>query len=253
MTALSDARRVFTSRRDVPWVKLCGARDSDTARMLAALRPDAIGFNFFERSVRYISTSVAAEACRTLPDDVMAIGVFVNESADSLLSMIDACGLAGVQLHGDEPPSLVAAIRQARPELAIVRAWRVGADGLSPLAAYLAECSRLGVLPDAVLVDAHVAGSYGGTGKTAPWERLREYDAAWPPLILAGGLVAENVSEAIDVVRPFGVDTAGGIESSPGVKDPTRAAAFIAALKHAAKNYPFPSPGSRSAPRRKRL
>lgn len=166
-------------------------------------------------------------------DDILPVGVFVNESLEVLLETASETLMAAVQLHGDEPPEFVAAVREARPELAIIRAWRVGTDGLSPLASHLEECERRGARPDAVLVDAHVVDSYGGTGKTAPWELLRNYDATWPPLILAGGLVPQNVAEAIRIVRPFGVDTASGIESSPGVKDTERAAAFVAAARSA--------------------
>ncbi len=231
MTALSAARAAFTARRETPWVKLCGVRSASDAHLLAELRPDAIGLNFYHGSARHVSFAMAVAIVDAI-GDVMPVGVFVNESLDGLLAAADETEMAAVQLHGDEPPSFVAQVRESRPELAIIRAWRVGADGLSSLAEHLAACDRLGALPDAVLVDAKVTGSYGGTGKTAPWDLLREYDSSWPPLILAGGLVPENIAEAIDVVHPFGVDTAGGIESMPGVKDPKRAEAFIAAVRH---------------------
>jgi len=230
MVVPSEARFAFVGRRDTPWVKLCGVCSASDAHLLAQLRPDAIGLNFYHGSARHVSFAMAV-AIRDAIGDVMPVGVFVNESLDGLLAATDQTGMAAVQLHGDEPPEFVADVREARPELAIIRAWRVGADGLAPLAEHLAACDRLGVRPDAVLVDAKVDGAYGGTGKTVSWELLREYDTEWPPMILAGGLVPENVAEAIGVVRPFGVDTAGGIESCPGVKDPERAAAFIAAVK----------------------
>jgi phosphoribosylanthranilate isomerase len=227
----SAARAVFTACREVPWVKLCGVCDAHSAHELAKLRPDAIGLNFYHRSPRHVSLAMAVAIRDAIGDGIMPVGVFVNEPLERLLEAADETAMAAVQLHGDEPPAFVADVREARPELAIIRAWRVGAEGLLPLANHLAECERHGARPDAVLVDAHVAGSYGGTGQTAPWERLRDYDATWPPLILAGGLVPENVAEAIAVVRPFGVDTASGIESSPGVKDLERAAAFVVATR----------------------
>jgi phosphoribosylanthranilate isomerase len=231
MSQLSATRIAFTARREAPWVKLCGVCDAHSAYELAKLRPDAIGLNFYHRSARHVSLAMAVAIRDAIGDDILPVGVFVNEPLERLLEAADETAMAGVQLHGDEPPAFVADVREARPELAIIRAWRVGADGLEPLANHLAECERHGARPDAVLVDAHVAGSYGGTGQTAPWEQLRGYDPAWPPLILAGGLVPENVAEAIAVVRPFGVDTASGIESSPGVKDPERAAAFVVAAR----------------------
>jgi phosphoribosylanthranilate isomerase len=231
MTSLSSARAVFTARRETPWVKLCGVCRASEAHDLASLGPDAIGLNFYHGSKRHVSFAMAVAIVDAI-GDVMPVGVFVNESLDEVLAAADEIELTAVQLHGDEAPEFVAEVRQARPELAIIRAWRVGTDGLPPLAEHLARCDRLGARPDAVLVDAKVAGAYGGTGKTAPWEVLRDYDPAWPPLLLAGGLVPENVADAIRVVHPFGVDTAGGIESYPGIKDPERAAAFLDAARH---------------------
>lgn len=227
---MSPARMVFAERRAAPWVKLCGVRDAEAARSLAALRPDAIGLNFYAQSKRYVATGIATDICKSLPRQILGVGVFVNATVNEILQIVGTTGLAAVQLHGDEPASLVAELRAAQPELGILRAWRVDEGGLSSLADHLHECGRLTALPDAILVDAKVVGTYGGSGQTAPWELLRDYDRSWPPLILAGGLTPENVAEAVATVHPFGVDTAGGVESSPGVKDPARAAAFIAAL-----------------------
>lgn len=231
MSSLSPARAAFTARRETPWVKLCGVCSASDAHDLAQLRPDAIGLNFYHGSSRHVSFAMAVAIVDAI-GDVMPVGVFVNESLDGLLAAADETEMVAVQLHGDEPPEFVAEVREARPELAIIRAWRVGPDGLASLTEHLDACDRLEARPDAVLVDAKVSGAYGGTGKIAPWGLLRDYDPEWPPLILAGGLVPENVADAIASVRPFGVDTAGGIESYPGVKDVERAEAFIAAARH---------------------
>jgi len=214
-----------------PWAKLCGVRDVATAAALAELGPDAIGLNFYPRSARYVAPEVAAEIGRVLPAEVAAVGVFVNSGVDEILRTVDAASLAAVQLHGDEPPEAVAELKRRRDGLAVIRAWRVGEEGLADLAGYLAACETLGVQPDAILVDAKVSGAYGGTGHTAPWHRLREYRRDWPPLILAGGLTPANVAEAVAAVRPWGVDTAGGVESAPGVKDAGLAAAFLARVR----------------------
>ena len=221
----------FSITRSGVWTKLCGVRDAATAAALAELRPDAIGLNFYEPSPRFITEEAAAEVVRSLPEEIAAIGVFVNSSADEILSTIESVGLKAVQLHGDEPPELIAELKRRRGGLVVLRAWRVSAEGLELLAEHLAACRRIGALPDAILVDAKVPGEYGGTGTTAPWHALKGYDPAWPPLILAGGLTPENVAAAIATVRPFGVDTAGGIESAPGVKDPARADAFLKAVR----------------------
>ncbi|MGC1274127.1 MAG: phosphoribosylanthranilate isomerase [Planctomycetaceae bacterium] len=221
----------LTVSRSGVWTKLCGVRDAATAVALARLRPDAIGLNLHRPSPRFIAVDAAADVVSVLPESVLAVGVFVNTSIDDMLRTVDAVGLAAVQLHGDEPPETVAELKSKRPGLTVLRAWRVGEDGLASLATHLDACERCGALPDAVLVDAKVAGSYGGTGRTAPWELLRDYPPSWPRLILAGGLTPENVAEAIDAVRPWGVDTAGGIERSPGVKDPQLAADFLRAVR----------------------
>lgn len=221
------------SSRPSPWVKLCGVRDAASATAIAELRPDALGLNFYPPSPRFVALETAAEIVRALPVEIAAVGVFVNATVADMLRTVDATGLAAVQLHGDEPPGMISELRSNRPELTILRAWRVGEDGLASLAAYLETCEQCGTRPDAVLVDAKVVGSYGGTGQTAPWHRLRDYAPAWPPLILAGGLTPANVAAAIDAVRPWGVDTAGGVESSPGVKDTARAAAFLTAVRGA--------------------
>jgi phosphoribosylanthranilate isomerase len=223
-----------TRLRRIPpgvWVKLCGVRDEVMAVQLAALRPDAIGLNFYSRSVRFVERDAAMRIVQALPTDVAAVGVFVNASVQEIVRTTDAVGLSAVQLHGDEPPEDVAELKSLRPDLMVIRAWRVGAEGLAPLAGHLAACEALEAKPDAILIDAHVPGCYGGTGQRAPWMLLRDSPTPWPPLILAGGLTPENVAEAVETVRPWGVDTAGGIEMAPGIKDVARAAAFIAAAR----------------------
>jgi phosphoribosylanthranilate isomerase len=130
-----------------------------------------------------------------------------------------------VQIHGDESPEFLAELKG----LEIIRALRVGDGGLADVHGYLDRCRELGIRLRACLLDAHVAGSYGGTGRTAPWERIaaeyrRDVD---PPLILAGGLTPENVVAAIDAVRPWGVDTAGGVEVAKACKDPDRVRQFL--------------------------
>lgn len=217
--------------RSCPWVKLCGVRDAATAEAVADLRPDAIGLNFYPQSSRFVTTQTAALIREVIPAQIAVFGVFVNSSVREILRTMRETDINEVQLHGDEPAEVVAELREQIPNLLIIRACRVGDDGLGSLAKYLEHAEKMKALPDAVLVDAKVTGAYGGTGRTAPWNLLKEYDRAWPPLILAGGLTPENIVAAIREVRPWGVDTAGGIESAPGVKDLDRAKAFINAVR----------------------
>jgi len=220
------------------WVKICGIRDEETARWIADLRPDAIGLNFYEPSVRSIAPAVAARIARGLPMEIEAVGLFVNHSLDDLLHRVEDCGIGTVQLHGDEPPEFLKEILDRRPDLKIIRAFRVGRKGCGALGKYLADCQRLEVCLAGCLVDAQVSGAYGGTGHTAPWDLLAEdYDSdRWPRLIVAGGLTPDNVSEAIRITAPFGVDVASGVESAPGIKD----LALVRRFLEAARTSPAP-------------
>ena len=208
------------------WIKICGIRDVETAAAVAALGVQAIGLNFFARSPRVVEPDTAARIVADLPPDVEPVGVFVNHTVSEIENICRRTGLRTVQLHGDESPDIVAALAA---RFRIIRAFRVGDDGLKHVAEYLDRCRELGAMPVACLIDANVAGHYGGTGHTAPWDLLRRdwKTAEWPPLILAGGLRPDNLAEAIQSVQPWGVDVAGGVESAPGVKDIDKVCEFV--------------------------
>ncbi|MGE3314588.1 MAG: hypothetical protein AB7O26_05680 [Planctomycetaceae bacterium] len=229
-TTISTRRkRAARTRVGEMWAKICGIRDVATASAVAKLRPDAIGLNFYAPSVRSIDVETAAEIVRTLPANVEPIGLFVNHSMDEVLSIVKQTGIKAAQMHGDESPEFLAELSRRIPEVSLIRAHRMGADGLASLAEYLRDCATLGAPLRAVIVDAHVAGQFGGTGQLVPWDQLRkEYQRSeWPPLILAGGLVPENICEAIRATEPWGVDVAGGVESSPGTKDIAKVKRFL--------------------------
>lgn len=206
------------------WIKICGVRDVATAELIAAAGADAIGLNFYPRSSRYVTPAAAEEIVRCLPSHVEPIGLFVNASTADIRCTAKQCGLRTLQLHGDEPPEMLAELS----DYALLRAFRVGIEGLAELDAYLDRLLELGVSLRGCLVDAKVKGAYGGTGQRAPWELLA---GEWtrrqrPPLILAGGLTASNVAEAVRMCAPWGVDVAGGVEAAPAVKDPRLIRAF---------------------------
>lgn len=211
------------------WVKICGIRDVATAEQVAHLSPDAIGLNFYAKSVRFVPRNDAIRIAGVTGDRIKRIGVFVNQSPTEIEDAARECRLNGIQLHGDESASDVAAIARRLPDLPIFLAWRMEGDLLNDLGEHLDQCLALGVRPEGCLIDSRVPGAYGGTGHAAPWEPLaREYRRdAWPPLILAGGLNAGNVDEAIRTVRPWGVDVASGVESLPGVKNLDQVRRFI--------------------------
>ena len=228
------------------FVKICGFTGAANLATICAanVRPDAIGLNFWPGSKRYVWKEAdgglrSAEVREAGAAGLAVWGVFVNADAQDLGETPAAIGLAGVQLHGDEPPERLASARLAAGEagdsVVVVRAWRVGRS-LDPLREHLAAVHS-DFRPNYVLLDAAVPGAYGGTGAKLDWHALRgELDRVGPelpPVILAGGLTPGNVAEAVRIVRPWGVDAAGGVESSPGIKDPARVAAFCDAARSA--------------------
>lgn len=212
-------------------IKICGITSVGDARAVAAAGADAVGVNFYAKSPRYVTSEKAREIIDALPAEMVKVGLFVNAPAEEVCQTFDKLGLDLIQVHGDEPPEFLARLG-GRP---VMRAFRLGEAGLGPVRGYLADCRQLACVPQLVLVDASVEGSYGGTGEVADWRTLREYprDSACPPLVLAGGLTPGNVAEAIGIVGPGAVDTASGVESGPGRKDPAAVEAFVRAARRA--------------------
>jgi phosphoribosylanthranilate isomerase len=215
------------------WIKICGIKDFAIAEEIVRLKPDAVGLNFYERSVRSVTTEIARKIVDVLPSGIQSIGVFVESTAETMQQTCANCRLGGAQLHASGQSDSLSDLTHFSASFPggpqRIRAFQIGPRGLEPLAEYF-ELDRSREFPaDAYLVDSHVEGMYGGTGKMVSWDRLRnEYQKQeWPPLILAGGLRPENVGEAIDAVRPWGVDVASGVESAPGVKDTALVERFI--------------------------
>lgn len=199
-------------------VKICGITNLDDALVAAEAGADAIGFVFYRRSPRFVEPERAAEIAWALPPFVDRVGVFVNASRADIARIADECGLTAVQLHGEEPPELCEGWR-----VPVIKALRTGADGPHPDPSGYPGAR-------AFLVDAHVPSARGGTGNLADWGIAREL-ARRLRVILAGGLTAQNVGEAIRVVRPYAVDVSSGVEIHPGVKDPGKIAAFLEAVR----------------------
>jgi phosphoribosylanthranilate isomerase len=199
-------------------VKICGIADVAAARVAADAGADAIGLVFYRPSPRYVAPAQAAAIARSLPPFVMAVGLFVDATRDDVAAVLDAVPLDLLQFQGNEPPEFCAAF--GRP---FVRAVRVepGTDLLE----YAGRFSRA----KALLLDAHVPGQPGGTGQTFDWAGIpREFPL---PLILSGGLTAQNVGRAVREVRPWAVDVSSGVERSRGVKDPGKIVEFIRSVR----------------------
>src|SRR6267378_4050905 len=205
-------------------VKICGITNASDA--LAAIEAGAnlLGFNFYEKSPRYIAEIEAAKIRPQLPRKVEAVGIFVNASAADVTALCKLLKLNAAQLHGDETPETVAEVCRTVP---VWKAFRVEPDF---------HLRTLDEYPEAFafLFDAAHTGEYGGTGRTTDWDVARRA-AAGHRIILAGGLNAENVAAAVRIVRPYGIDVASGVESKPGKKDHGRLREFIQEVRRGEK------------------
>lgn len=201
-------------------VKVCGFTRSEDVAAAVRLGVDAIGLNFHAPSPRFVEPAQARALLAELPPFVASVGLVVNAGAAQVEALLAALPLAMLQFHGDETEAACA--RHGRPWLKALRMR----EGLDVAAALDGWPSASGLL-----LDAYRPGVPGGTGETFDWSRIPERRRR--PLVLAGGLTPDNVEEAILAVRPDAVDVAGGVESSPGIKDSERMAAFMAAVRRA--------------------
>ena len=211
-------------------IKICGITSAGDALVAARAGVDAIGLNFWPQSRRFVSIETAREIVAAAPRNVAKVGVFVNSTPADIAAIVDAVGLDWIQLHGGEPPELLAKLP---PRVPILLAFRCGEKGLAPLTQYLNAAQVNGRVPEAVLVDADSAGDFGGTGRLADWAQIAHdrNQLGGLRLILAGGLTPQNVAAAIEAVRPDGVDAASGVEVRPGVKDAILIENFVAAAR----------------------
>jgi phosphoribosylanthranilate isomerase len=198
-------------------VKICGITNLEDARAAVALEAWAIGMIFHVESPRRCELEDAAAIGTELRRKVELVGVFVNSPLDEVLSVLDSVPLTILQFHGDEGPSYCDEARR-RTGVKVMKAARVrDRSTVRALSAYRTDFH---------LMDAHVAGQWGGTGERFDWELAKEHPRE-PPLVLSGGLDPDNVAEAIALVRPFAVDVASGVELAPGHKDPTKLREFF--------------------------
>jgi phosphoribosylanthranilate isomerase len=211
-------------------VKIEGLRDPREALKVAQMGADAIGMVFAE-SPRWISPEQARAIVDVLPPWVATVGVFVNADAETINRVVERTRIGYVQLHGDEEPALVG--RVAAP---CIKAFRVRDDGWLGEVRGWVEAVEARTNLAAVLLDAYNPNVRGGTGERFNWDLVADARAAGAmagldPIVLAGGLDPGCVDQAIDLVKPWAVDVASGVEKAPGVKDLRKVAAFIRATK----------------------
>jgi phosphoribosylanthranilate isomerase len=204
-----------------PEIKICGLTRADEAVACAEAGADAIGLVFYPPSPRHLTPQQAREISMALPDQTARVGVFVDSPVSDILKRIDDCGLTAVQLHGQESPDVVMALCDRG--IRVIKALFIHKPPLIceasryPAAAFLVECGK-GRLP-------------GGNALTWNWGEVKSFGLSYP-LILAGGLSPDTISQAVFEAGPDAVDVSSGIESSPGRKDIHKVRALINAISH---------------------
>jgi phosphoribosylanthranilate isomerase len=218
----------------VTWVKICGITNLEDALTAVESGADALGFVFHEKSPRNIGWEAARSIVRELPAGIEKVGVFVNQSEDSICDVADKVGLSAVQLHGDnEDPYVADLVAKRRPALKIVIA--ISMHHPKP------EGWAMMWTPEVVhafLVDSGDSLRPGGTGESFDWQKEHariSVIARLGRIAVAGGLTPANVGEAMRILEPWGVDVSSGVESMPGKKDAEKVRAFVTAVRQAGK------------------
>lgn len=196
-------------------VKICGITNLDDA--LAAVRAgaDALGFNFYKPSPRYITPQAAREIIEQLPESLLTVGVFVNEESENVRKIANEAGLRALQLHGDETPEYCRELA----DYYVIKTFAVS-DEFDIRAAHEYKV-------EAVMLDTKHNSLRGGTGEVFDWSVAQKAVLTIPKLFLAGGLSPENIENAVEIVRPFAVDACSSLEDSPGKKNNERMRVFI--------------------------
>ena len=198
-------------------VKICGMTNLKDVKVAVDGGVDAVGFIFYKKSPRSVTMQAVREIVLELPPFVDSVGVFVNETAEQINKIADHCKLDRVQLHGDESPAFCKKIRRR-----VIKAIRVkDIQSLKKLSDYPVS---------SFLLDTFSEDQYGGTGKVFDWN-LAYPAKKYGPIILAGGLTPINVRQAIQRIKPYGVDVCSGVESQPGIKDHNKMKAFLKNVK----------------------
>lgn len=195
-------------------VKICGLTNLEDTMLAIEMGADLLGFNFFPESPRFLDYPLAKSILQEIPPSIAKVGVFVNEYYQNIVDLVQELELDYVQFHGDESPAFCNQF--GTPWYKALRL--ASSDSLENVKDY--EC-------DWILVDAYVAGKYGGTGEKPDWHLAKKVEEQGKKLILAGGLNPENIQVAIATLQPFAVDVASGVEARPGKKDLAKMEDFI--------------------------
>jgi phosphoribosylanthranilate isomerase len=193
-------------------IKICGICQPEQGFAIAALGIKTLGFICVTSSPRYVTVNQVRQILEKLPPDIQTIGVFADASLETIEQVVLETGFTGIQLHGNESPEFCRAVKQALPNREIIKALRIqSTQSLQKAIAYYSVI-------DTLLLDAYHPQQLGGTGKTLPWNDLKNFQPPCPWL-LAGGLNPDNVLTALESLHPDGIDLSSGVERSPGDKD----------------------------------
>ena len=207
-------------------IKICGIKTLNEAHAAVDAGADYLGFNFYPKSIRFIEKNSCADITSVLKQkypQIKLVGVFVNLTVGEIKDLMETCSLDLAQLHGDEIVEILNALNGKA-----FKAFRGIPESINGFARSESP---------AFLVDASVKGLYGGSGITADWNGAAELAKKYP-LLLAGGLTPENVAAAVSQVKPWGVDVASGVETTPGIKDISKMTAFAKAVKETIDHGP---------------
>lgn len=212
------------------WVKICGMTNLEDALVAVDAGADAVGFVFYEKSPRYVTVQTAREICERLPKSVEKVGVFVGGVFESIQDRLAECGLTIAQIY---PRESLALIDESLRDFSfrVIPAISTAAIGESEMSGFYVS-HEVGDQVVAVLIDSGNSERPGGTGEQFDWQKMAGLaDGIGVRLIVAGGLTAKNVREAITVLKPWGVDVASGVEARLGKKDPEKVRAFVRAVR----------------------
>ena len=199
-------------------IKVCGITNLNDAHAAVASGADALGFNFYKLSPRYIAPESARGIIDTLPGSILTVGVFVNEeSPEAVKAIANRSGVKAVQLHGDESPDYCRALNSVIKNFSVSTSFDI-----EQIRAYEV---------DAIMLDTKDNRLHGGTGRVFDWSIAQQVSRIVPKLYLAGGLSPENVAGAIEMVHPYAVDACSSLEDKPGIKNHERMRIFVSAVR----------------------
>jgi len=199
-------------------VKVCGITNKKDAMFCIDHGADALGFVFYEKSPRYVSPDKAREIINSLPPFITNVGLFVNDTNETVKEICTTTKIDVLQFHGDEESDYVNLFKRKT-----IKAFRIKES--------IDKINFTDYNVDAYLLDSHSDAVYGGSGKNFSWELIKghKFDK---PVILAGGLNPENVVDAVNIVKPYAVDVSSGVEKAKGIKDHDKVKNFIIRAKH---------------------